>query len=58
MPYEQALAHYDIARHLEPTNAAQANHLAASRDLFDRLHAARDLARVDLIAGASSSSGG
>ena len=57
MPYEQGLAHYDIARHLEPTDAAQANHLAASRDLFDRLHAARDLARVDLIAGASSSGG-
>lgn len=53
MPYEQGLAHYDIARHLEPTDGAHANHLAASRDLFNDLHAARDLARVDLIAAGS-----
>jgi hypothetical protein len=49
MPYEQGLAHYEIARHLEPTNAAQADHLAASRDLFNGLHASRDLARVELV---------
>ncbi len=35
MPYEQALAHYEMARHLEPTDVAHANHLAASRDLFN-----------------------
>jgi tetratricopeptide (TPR) repeat protein len=49
MPYEQGLAHYEIARHLEPRDAARASHLAASRDLFSRTHAARDLARVDRI---------
>jgi class 3 adenylate cyclase/tetratricopeptide (TPR) repeat protein len=53
MPYEQGLAHYEIARHLEPTDAAQANHLAASRNLFSELHASRDLARVDLVEAGS-----
>jgi class 3 adenylate cyclase/tetratricopeptide (TPR) repeat protein len=49
MPYEQGLAHYEIARHLEPTDAARAVHLAASRELFSGLHASRDLARLELV---------
>ena len=49
MPYDKGLAHYETARHMEPTDAARASHLAASRDVFSRLHAARDLARVDRI---------
>jgi class 3 adenylate cyclase/tetratricopeptide (TPR) repeat protein len=53
MPYEQGLAHYEIARHLEPTDPARANHLAVSRDLFSGLHASRDLARVDMIEAGS-----
>jgi hypothetical protein len=49
MPYDMGLAHYETARHMEPTDAARAGHIAASRDVFSRLHAARDLARVDQI---------
>ncbi len=51
MPYELALAHYELARHLDPQDPARAGHLAASRDLFNRLQAARDLARMDRIDG-------
>jgi hypothetical protein len=41
MPYEQALAHYELGRHLtDPAHLAQAAHL------FTRLGAAYDLARV------------
>ncbi len=49
MPYDQGLAHYEIARHLEPSDPTRAAHLAASRDLFGRLRAAPDLARVDRV---------
>ena len=44
MPYEQGLAHFEIARHLASSDAARVSHLAAARDLFGRLHAARALA--------------
>lgn len=49
MPYEQGLAHYEIARHLEQGDAGRASHLDACRDLFSRTRAMRDLARVDRI---------
>ncbi len=51
MPYEQGLAHYEIARHLDPSHGARAGHLAASCDIFGPLHATRDLARVGRIEG-------
>jgi tetratricopeptide (TPR) repeat protein len=49
MPYEQGLAHLEIARHLAPTDAARSDHLTAARDLFGGAGGLRDLARLDQI---------
>jgi hypothetical protein len=47
MPYEQALAHYEIGRH--STGAARREHLAQAAELCARLGAACDLDRVERL---------
>ena len=52
MPFEQALAHFEIGSHLpEQTTPANDNermaHLTQARDIFTELNAAADLARVE-----------
>lgn len=46
MPYEQARAHLEIGRHLAAGDPARHSHLARAEELFARLGAAPDLARV------------
>ena len=48
MPYEQGLAHYEIGRHLDPSDPERSAHLEAAREIFARIHAARALAARDL----------
>lgn len=45
MPYEQALAHYELGRHAE--GSTRIDHLARARELFIQLGAAADLARLE-----------
>jgi len=47
MPYEQALAHHEIGRHLPPADAQRIAHLGAARELYSRLEAAEPLARLE-----------
>jgi tetratricopeptide (TPR) repeat protein len=44
MPYEQALAHYELGRHLPAADPDRAAHVAEASRLFRRLGAAIDLA--------------
>ena len=46
-PYEQALLHYEIGRHLPPTDPAFHDHLSQAKDLFSRLDSPYDLAQVE-----------
>ncbi|HEX8201814.1 MAG TPA: hypothetical protein VF590_15165, partial [Isosphaeraceae bacterium] len=46
MPYEQARAHFEMGRHLGPGDPARRRHLERAEELFTRLGAAPDLARV------------
>jgi len=46
MPYEKALAHYEIGRLLPLDDAKRQEHLTQAIDLFARLDAAYDLARA------------
>ncbi len=46
MPYEQGLAHYEIGRHLLEGDPDRQTHLARAGEIFERLGAAYDLARV------------
>lgn len=48
-PYEQALAHYEIARHLEPGATARTMHLNGAIGIFERLGAAYDLEKARAI---------
>jgi class 3 adenylate cyclase/tetratricopeptide (TPR) repeat protein len=50
MPYEQGLAHFEIGRHLEPSDPERAAHLQEAREIFGRIHASRALAAADLAA--------
>lgn len=43
MPYEEAQAHYEIARSLQTDHPAQALHLERARDLFTHLEAAHEM---------------
>ena len=61
MPFEQALAHFEIGRHLpERTTLASDNerkaHLTLARDIFSELNAATELARVDKALAAAYTS--
>ncbi|MGB0385679.1 MAG: adenylate/guanylate cyclase domain-containing protein [Ardenticatenaceae bacterium] len=46
MPYEKALAHYEIGRLLPVNDAKRQEHLTQAIDIFARLDAAYDLARA------------
>jgi hypothetical protein len=46
MPYEQARAHLEIGRHLEVGDPLRQSHLTRAEEMFTRLGAAPDLARV------------
>jgi hypothetical protein len=46
MPYEEALAHHDIGRHLHAGHPARREHLAQAVDILARVGAAYDLERV------------
>ncbi len=46
MAYDEALAHYEIGRHAAAGDPARAEHLARAGEIFERLGAAYDLARV------------
>jgi hypothetical protein len=50
MPYEQALAHYEIGRHARADDPARGAHLARARDLFTRLGTTYDLALAQAAA--------
>jgi tetratricopeptide (TPR) repeat protein len=43
MPYDEALAHYQIGRHLEPNDPQRREHLKRAAEIFGRLGAAGDL---------------
>lgn len=46
IPYDQALAHYEIGRHLKHNDPACHKHLQKALDIFDQLGAAYDRAAV------------
>jgi hypothetical protein len=46
MPYEQGRAHYEIGRHLNAGDPSRRDHLQASLEIFSRLQASLDEARV------------
>jgi class 3 adenylate cyclase/tetratricopeptide (TPR) repeat protein len=46
MPYEQALAHYEIGRHLNDGDPGRKQHLEQAADIFSQLDAAWNLKRV------------
>ncbi|MCB0196360.1 MAG: AAA family ATPase, partial [Anaerolineae bacterium] len=46
MPYDEALAHYEIGRHLPPHDPARARHLLKAQRLFHNLDATYDFNRV------------
>ncbi|MBA3534857.1 MAG: AAA family ATPase, partial [Ardenticatenales bacterium] len=46
MPYDAALAHYEIARHLPRDNPARQTHLARACEVFERLGVDHDLAQA------------
>jgi hypothetical protein len=46
MPYEQGLAHCQIGQHLLEEDPDRQTHLAQAGEIFERLGAAYDLARV------------
>ncbi|MEP7287794.1 MAG: protein kinase [Chloroflexota bacterium] len=46
MPYEQGLAHYEIARHLDKNDPDRIEHLNHAQDIFARLSATYDFERV------------
>jgi hypothetical protein len=47
MPYDEGLTQYEIGRHARPDAPARREHLSRARDIFARLGAAYDLARVE-----------
>ncbi|MGB0387097.1 MAG: AAA family ATPase [Ardenticatenaceae bacterium] len=49
MSYQEALAHYQIARHLPPADPKRAQHLTQATDIFTRLGATADLARIQKL---------
>ena len=49
LPYMQGLIHFEIGRHLLPTQPDRATHLDRARELFTRLGAAYDLERLNQI---------
>ncbi|HEY6040688.1 MAG TPA: adenylate/guanylate cyclase domain-containing protein [Anaerolineae bacterium] len=46
MPYEQARTHYEIGRHLDVRDPDRKSHLQTALEIFSRLHAPLDEARV------------
>ncbi|HLC04347.1 MAG TPA: AAA family ATPase [Anaerolineales bacterium] len=48
MPYEEALGHYEIGRHLTPSDQVRSQHLNRACDLFSGLSAAYDWAHAKL----------
>lgn len=46
MPFEEAMAHYEIGRHLQPDDPARHRHLTQSIEIFARLGAGCYLARA------------
>jgi hypothetical protein len=54
MPFEEALVHLEIARHLEAGDESRQAHVAAARETFERLEARRALDRLDAIVGRSA----
>lgn len=50
MPYEKAIIHFEIARHAADDEPTRTLHLAKASELFTRLEAADDLARLGRVA--------
>jgi hypothetical protein len=48
MPYEEALAHYEIGRHLTPVDQVRGEHLDRACALFSQLSASYDWAHAKL----------
>jgi tetratricopeptide (TPR) repeat protein len=57
MPYDQGLAHYEIARHLDPQEPAHSDHLRRATEIFAGLGAAYDLGRARDLARSGSTGG-
>mgnify|MGYP003291721007 CR=1 FL=1 len=49
MPYEEGLAHYEIGRHLDPSDPARREHLTRACEIFTNLNAAFDLERAQKL---------
>jgi tetratricopeptide (TPR) repeat protein len=54
MPYEEALAHYEIGRHLTPSDQVRSQHLDRACALFSQLSAAYDWAHAKLALEATA----
>ncbi len=49
MPFEQAMAHYEIARHLEKQDPARQQHIERAGELFSQLGAVHMSARTQML---------
>jgi class 3 adenylate cyclase/tetratricopeptide (TPR) repeat protein len=47
MPYESGVAHYELGRHLPPSDTDRATHLQAAHEIFEALGAAPAVRRVE-----------
>ncbi len=54
LPFDQALAHYEIGRHLKLDDPACRQHLQQAVDIFDRLGAVHDLKKAQAVLDRSS----
>jgi tetratricopeptide (TPR) repeat protein len=52
MPFDAAMAHYEIGRHLNPDDPARHRHLSQAIELFTRMKTGRYLARAQAALGA------
>lgn len=56
MPYEQAIIHFEVGRHAEHGNLSRAAHLDRASEIFTRLGAAEDLARLKIVKAEAAAS--
>jgi tetratricopeptide (TPR) repeat protein len=57
MPFEEALARMELARHLDAGDEERSDHLAAAREILQRLEASRALADLEAIAASDRQEG-
>jgi class 3 adenylate cyclase/tetratricopeptide (TPR) repeat protein len=50
MVYEEGLVHYEIGRHLDPSDGSRVDHFDEARSIFSRINASQALAALEMAA--------